>query len=141
MLYGYPIWGFPPSNCSIMLKYDLLGIKHLKTQIYELLESINVKVIDLVSHRYDKSRADVNILVRNVMDKVIILRNYRNYPTTFILAENVRLNTYFITETFYNKYCKFSLAVSKYSSNMLTLGELGKYPILIKQALPGILYW
>ncbi len=62
------------------------------------------------------------------MDKVIILRNYSEYPTTFTL-ENVRPNTYCKTETFYNKYCKFSMGVSKYSSNMLTLGELDRYPI------------
>ncbi len=75
------------------------------------------------------------------MDKVIILRNYRQYPTTFTLAENVRPSTYCKTVTFYNKYCKFALGVSKYFSNMLTLGELGRYPILIKQAILGILYW
>ncbi len=58
------------------------------------------------------------------MDKVIILRNYRQYPTNFTPAENVRLNTYCKTETFYNRYSKFDSGVSKYSSNMLTLEEL-----------------
>ncbi len=75
------------------------------------------------------------------MDKVIILRNYKQQPTSFTPAENVRPNTYCKTETFYNNYFKFALGVSKYSSNMLTLGELGRYPMLIKQAVLGILYW
>ncbi len=62
-LYGYLIWGFPPSNYSIRLKYDQLDIKHLKKQISELSESINVKEIDLFSDRYDQSRADVKGIV------------------------------------------------------------------------------
>ncbi len=64
----------------------------------------------------------------------------RKYPTTYIFTENAK-HVYTNTEKFYNKYCKFTLGISKYSSNTLTLGELGRYPILIKQATLGILYW
>ncbi len=65
---------------------------------------------------------------------------YWKYPTTYKFTENAK-HVYTNTETFYNKYCKFSLGISQYSSNTLTLGELGRYPILIKQATLGILYW
>ncbi len=64
---------------------------------------------------------------------------------------NVRLMTFEIrdyethkqskTETFYYKYCKYALGISKYSTNILSLGELGRYPILIKSVVPDILYW
>ncbi len=74
------------------------------------------------------------------MDKIKVFSHMRKYPTTYKFTENAK-HVYTNTEKCYNKYCKFTLGISKYSSNTLTLGELGQYPILIKKATVGILYW
>ncbi len=64
----------------------------------------------------------------------------KKYPTTYKFTENAK-HVYTNIEKFYNNYCKFILGISKCSSNTLTLGELGRYLILIKQATLGILYF
>ncbi len=44
-------------------------------------------------------------------------------------------------EAFYNKYLKYAIGITKYASNTLTLGELGRFPFQIKATVSAILYW
>ncbi len=125
LLYGCPIWGFPSSNCSIRFKYDNFNTKHLKKQMYTFLESLNISNIEIVSCHYVKSSDDVVITLKNIMDKIEIFKNLKLCSVTFTVTDNTR-HTYGLTEKFYNKYCKYTLGISKYSSNTLTLGELGR---------------
>ncbi len=74
------------------------------------------------------------------MDKIIVLNNRNRFPSTLEIRD-YEIPKQSKTETFYYKYCKYTLGISKYSSNVLTLGELVKYPILIKSVVLGILYW
>ncbi len=39
------------------------------------------------------------------------------------------------------KYLKYAIGITKYASNTLTLGELGRFPIQIKTNVSAILYW
>ncbi len=74
------------------------------------------------------------------MDKIIVLNNMTRLRSTFEIRD-YEIRKQSKTDTFYYKYCKYALGFSKYSSNILTLGELGRYPILIKSVVLGILYW
>ncbi len=65
------------------------------------------------------------------MDKIIVLNKRNRLRFTFEIRD-YEIPKQSKTETFYYKYCKYALGISKYSSNVLTLGELGRYPILIK---------
>ncbi len=40
-----------------------------------------------------------------------------------------------------NSFCKNAIGISKYSSNILTVGEFERYPIIIRSVVLGILYW
>jgi len=140
LLYGCPIWGLPSSNSTIRLKCDSINTKQLKNDIYLLLRAIDITDIDIISCRYCKSRDDTLITLNNIVDKIKILDNFSKFPVTFEIINNDS-QKYSEIETFYNKYCKFTLGISKYASNILTLGEIGKYPIQIKSVVLGILYW
>ena len=74
------------------------------------------------------------------MDKIQILNNHSKFPSTFEISDNI-VSKQSSIETFYSKFCKYTLGISKYASNILTLGELGRYPIIIKSVVSGILYW
>ncbi len=115
-------------------------MKHLKKQMYTFLESIDISNIEIISCHYVKSSDDVIITLKNIRDKIEVFKKQKLCPATFTVTDNIG-HTYGLTETFYNKYCKYTLGISKYSSKTLTLGELGRYPILIKQIVLGILHW
>ncbi len=62
------------------------------------------------------------------------------FPSTFEIRDH-EIHKQCNIETFNYKRCKYALEISKYSSNILFLGELGRYPIIITSADLGILYW
>ncbi len=66
--------------------------------------------------------------------------HFKQYPVTFDIVSNDN-KTYNDSEVFYNKFCKCTLGISQYASNILTLGELGKFPISVRSAVLGIHYW
>ncbi len=133
---GYP----PASKCSIRLTYDKIETKQLKKQVYILFEAIDASQAKIVSCRYCKSSGEVSVTLSNIIDKIIVLNNRNRFPSTFEIRD-YEIPKQSKTETFYYNYCNYALGISKYSSNVLTLGELGRYPILIKSVVLGILYW
>ncbi len=82
----------------------------------------------------------MSVTLSNIMDKIIVLNNRNSFTSTFEIRD-YEIPKQSKTETVYYKYCKYAQGISKYSSNVLTLGELGRYPILIKSVVLGILYW
>ena len=46
-----------------------------------------------------------------------------------------------ITERFYSTSCKYALGISKYSSNTLALGELGRFPLQHRIILLTLMCW
>ncbi len=122
LLYGCPIWGIPSSNCSIRLKYNKIETKQLKKQVHIHLEAIDASQANIVSCRYCKSSGEVSETLSNIMDKIIVLNNRNRFPSTFEIRD-YEIHKQSMTETFYYKYCKYALGISKYSSNVLTLGE------------------
>ncbi len=78
----------------------------------------------------------MSLTLSNIMDKIIVLNNKNRFPSTFEIRD-YEIPKESKIETFYYKYCKYALGISKYSSNVLTLGELGRYPILIRSVVLG----
>ncbi len=140
LLYGCPIWGIPSSNCTIRIKNMGINTKHLKKEIKLPLEAINIMDIDIVSCRFCKSRDDTLVTLNNIVDKIKILDNFKQYPVTFDIVNNDN-KKYNDSEVFYNNFCKYTLGMFQYASNILTLGELGRFPISVRSAVLGIQYW
>ena len=44
-------------------------------------------------------------------------------------------------ERIHTKFCKFLLGVNKYSSNLASKSELGRYPLAISASLLSLKYW
>ncbi len=82
----------------------------------------------IISYRYCKSRDDILITLNNVVDKGHIIANYNKFPVTFTVSDNMNSH-YSEIEAFYNKYLKYAIGITKYASNTLILGELGRFPI------------
>ncbi len=51
------------------------------------------------------------------MDKIIVLNNKNKFPFTFEIRD-YEIPKQSKTETFYYKYCKYALGISKYSNNV-----------------------
>ncbi len=96
--------------------------------------------VKIISCRYCKSSGEVSVTLSNIMDKITVLNNRNKFPSTFEIRD-YETPKQSKTETFYYKYCKLALGISNYSGNVLTLRELGRYPILIKSVVLGILHW
>ncbi len=111
-----------------------------KKQVHILIEAIDASQAKIVSCRYCKSSGEVSVSISNIMDNIIVLNNRNRISSTFEIRD-YEIPQQSKTETFYYKYCKYALGILKYSSKVLTLGELERYPILIKSIVLGILYW
>ena len=105
--------------------------------MFKCIEASNIKI---VLCRYRKSQQDVLVKLENIHAKIEVVRKYMEYPVTFTISDNKESNNNII-DTTYNKYCKFALGVSKYSSNTLSLAELGKYPLSFKSTSLSVAYW
>ncbi len=117
-----------------------INTKLLKKEVKLLLEAINITDIDIVSCRFCTSRDDTLVTLNNIVEKIKILDNFKQYPVTFDRVSNDN-NKYNDSEVFYNKFCKYTIGISQYASNILILGELGRFPISVKSAVLGIQYW
>ncbi len=93
-----------------------------------------------MSCRFCTSRDDTLVTLNNIVDKIKILDNFKQYPVTFDRVSNDN-NKYNDSEVFYNKFCKYTLGISLSASSILILGELGRFPISVRSAVLGIQYW
>ena len=62
--------------------------------------------------------------------------NLRKYQVTFEFQEVEQPNLQ--NQRMKYRYCKQTLGISKYSSNILTLSELGRYPPQLKLITLGL---
>ena len=76
------------------------------------------------------------IRLKNIQDREIILRNTSSYRVS-----DFRDNTPVYIDKFQSLYCKKSLNVSKYASNVAVLGELGRFPIMNNVWAIAVKYW
>ncbi len=75
-----------------------------------------------------------------LLTRFILLQIITSSLFTFTVSDNMNSH-YSEIEAFYNKYLKYAIGITKYASNTITLGELGRFPIQIKATVSAILYW
>ncbi len=140
LLYGSPIWGIPNSSTIIHIKFNNMKTSDLKNKVMQVFDSIGAEGIKPITCRFLKSKGEVTVSLENIMDKIKIISKYKPGQTDLELVEYENNKTSEI-DTFYNKFCKYALGITKYASNHMTLGELGRFPIMNKCIVNGLLYW
>ena len=80
------------------------------------------------------------VTLDSIYDKINLLQCYDSNENNFVIKDHVPKKRKDIN-SFYSKFCKFALGISKYASNYLSLAELGKYPVSIKSHVLALLYW
>ena len=142
LLYGASIWAVPQQTNYLYVENIPIGINNVNNYVKEkfcniLKKQIHVKVVKKIITE-NKKMFKVLVNVENHNDKEELL--YRNNKS--LKVTNYELNP---VDTVYEKvhtmFCKFVLNISKYSSNMATLGELCRYPLYIKAIKQCINYW
>jgi hypothetical protein len=138
-LYGAPLWAIPNSNCCVRIKCDGLNRSTLKKDIQNMFKGLGINV-NIILCRYCQSKEDVLVKVETVFDKIEILQKYSQYPTAYSITDHETINQNIIDKSFHS-FTKYSLGVSKYSSNTLSLGEVGKFPLSHKGIALSLAYW
>ena len=141
LLYGCPIWGIRPRKEQISIKLQTIT-GNAKEGIMECFKTIGstIKSDDFQVIRVYRDKGEAIVKINKMTCKIELLAKYQKRPVTFIIQEHVIADKNDIEKTHTN-FCKFTLGISKYESNTLVLGELGRYPIEFKAIRQCLLYW
>ena len=140
LLYGYPLWGMPSSNCTIKIRGGDIKDGRLQETLQSLFASLGSDGLDIISCRFHKKEEVAFVTLGNILDKITLFSQYYKSPTT-ITMEEVEKHADPITERFYSTSCKYALGISKYSSTTLALGEIGRFPLQHRIILLTLMYW
>ena len=122
------------------IKLETIPIaRKAKEHAYECFNAIQVTNVEIVNHRCLHNTQQISITLGSILDKIQVMNNFRKYPITFEIQE-VEQPKLSQSEKFYMKYCKQTLGISKYTSNILTLSELGRYLLQTKLITLGVMY-
>ena len=139
LLYGSAVWGLPDTHNLIYLE-DQPQSQNTRTAARNVLKAICGYDVPFSSvRRVGKNQGhcrSIMIRLKNIQDKEIILRNTSSYRVS-----DFRGNTPVHIDKFQSLYCKKSLNVSKYASNVAVLGELGRFPIMNNVWAIAVKYW
>ncbi len=105
-----------------------------------MLGCLNAQHVNVLLCRYRKSQQDILVKLESVFAKIEILKCYAQSPASFTIVD-AEDNCKSTVDLVYNKYCKYVLGISKYSSSTLALAELGKFPLSHKAISLSIAYW
>ncbi len=143
LLYGCPLWGIPDRMNYIKVKSDILtDVTNIRNVVIDLLQHVgaNFSKEDLILVRRNKMKNEVLIKVIDTECKQELIHKLESAPVS-LLVEDFQPNNTITFERPYTSFAKFALGVSKYTSNTLVLGELGKFPIQLRAIRQSILYW
>ena len=128
LLYGSAVRGLPDTHNLIYLE-DQPDAQNTRTAARNVLKEICGYDVPFSSaRRVGKNQGHcrrIMIRLKNIQDKEIILRNTSSYRVS-----DFRGNNPVYIDKFQSLYCKKTLDVSKYASNVAVLGELGRFPIM-----------
>jgi hypothetical protein len=140
LTYGCTIWGPPSCSQSIKLFCNISDKRNMKNEIDMCFAALNIHDMEVVSYRYNCEKKYVYIVLKNVTDKSIIMQSYEKNPVNFVIEDCIK-NEFRDVDKLHAKFVKSSLGVSKFCSNTMAFGELGRIPISYKCYTRSILYW
>ena len=100
--------------------------------------STSNRIIDFEILRRHNSRKVMFIKFLSITDKYWVMNCMKGRPEILNIESMDDKNSY---ETVHSSFCKFVLGLSKFSSNVAVLGELGRFPLDHKVKIAHILYW
>ena len=138
------MWGLPTKkNYCIKIQYNETLKTNAKQKVIDMLKKIeiDVKLNNIITIRTYAKKKELLVQLNNMAFKAEIIRQFNLTPATFNIIDHVIDKKTPLFAKVQTNFCKFSLGISKYESNTLALGELGRYPIEQKAARLSILYW
>ena len=142
LLYGCPLWAISDQYCAVKISMDVNDIPANKMSfIKDLFVSLNVNLSssEIISIRTNQ-KGDIFVRLKDITCRGQLLSKFSLAPMTFHIEEYCP-NKSVAFEKPHTNFVKFSLGVSKFESNTLTLGELGRFPVELKAIRQSILYW
>ncbi len=143
LLYGCSLWGIPDQMHYLKIKCDvLMDVDNIRKAIINLLNmaGVNFANDNLLLVRMNRAKNEICIKVTNIRCKCEILSNYKQsqFPCKLFVHQmwSALRNPIPILQSL--PYVSLS---SKYASNTLVLGNLGKFPIQLKAIRQSILFW
>ena len=143
LLYGCSVWGLPRTQNLIYLEQqdENQNTREIVTHVFSSImnRSVPIEYARRVGKRSTDGLNTRKILVKlkSYSDKKELLRlaiNHNRPISNFIEKE-------YDIEKVHNDFCKKSLNVSKYASNVAVQGELGRFPISNTAKSVVIKYW
>lgn len=140
LLYGSAIWGVPDNHNFLYLNDQPEG-GNTRRIVENALRTtcgfdVPIRNTRRVGKRTNGTCRRILIQLQNVQDKEIIFRNANSF--SFSMFCNNSLTQ---VDKFQSDFCKRSLNISKYASNLAVLGELGRFPLNNTVWATCIKYW
>ncbi len=143
LLYGCSLWGIPDRMNYLKIKSDILmDVDNIRKAVINLFHSSGVNFVNdnLLLIRRNRAKNEICIKVTDIACKREILSKLHAVPVSLLIEDFYPKSTVGFEKPHTN-FAKFALGVSKYESNTLVLGELGKFPIQLKAIRQSILFW
>ncbi len=120
----------------------LMDVDNIRKVIINLFHTAGVNFANnnLLLVRRNKAKNEICIKVTDIMCKCEILSKFQTMPVSLLIEDFCPQNVVSFEKPHTN-FAKFALGVSKYASNTLVLGELGKFPIQLKAIRQSVLLW
>ncbi len=143
LLYGCSIWGIPDRVNYIKIKSQTpFETQNIRNEIFTLFKHVgaNFKNEDLLFVRRNTTKNEISVKLTDDACKQEIMNKLNLAPVSLLIEDFQPKQTVFF-ERPYTNFIKFALGISKYASNTLALGEVGRFPIQLKAIRQSILYW
>ncbi len=138
LTYGCAIWGQTSNIDTVSVDFNTPQ-NLCKKELSNLFRSVTGKEINFeVLRTSNGMRATIRI--NDPQHKAWLISKQNVGPTPFTIME-CSSRSWKLFEKIHTSFCKYVLGVSKYTSNLATLCELGRLPIGIRITLAQILYW
>ncbi len=140
LTYGCPLWILPKSNNSLRISMRL--DRYANVQVKKAVESLVGKSVNIEKSVIDRDTNTVTITLFTWEEKLDILKAIQNVPFTGII-DNPESEYEFNTDIdkVHTKMIKFSLGVSKYTSNTAVFKETGQIPVSVKAKILTAMYF
>ncbi len=140
LTYGCPLWSLPKSNNSLRISMRL--DRYANVQVKNAVEGLVGQPVNIERSVIDRAKSTVTITLYTWEEKISILNAIHRTPFSGII-ENPESEYEFGSniDKVHARMLKFSLGVSKYTSNTAVFRELGQVPISIKAKMLTAMYF